>query len=90
MIRLTTKNTERAITKCKQLKPRVKFIEDRKFLVYSANNKNAYQVRFDTYNGDKFGQCECLASERGLICYHLVAGATANIYRQGLNTTHRV
>jgi hypothetical protein len=33
-------------------------------------------------DGEKFGQCECKASKRGLVCYHLVAGATANIYRQ--------
>jgi hypothetical protein len=90
MIRLTKENTQRAIERCKQLKPRVKYIKDRLFVVYSANNSNVYQVNFDVQNGEKFGQCECKASERGLICYHLVAGATANIYRQGLNTSHRV
>ncbi len=82
MIKLTTQNTERAIAKCKQLKPKVKYIKDRLFVVYSANNLNVYHVSFDARNGEKFGQCECKASERGLICYHLVAGATANIYRQ--------
>jgi signal transduction histidine kinase len=84
MIRLTTENTQNAVAKCRQLKPRVKFIKDRLFVVYSANNSNVYHVRFDVRNGDKFGECECRASERGLICYHLVAGATANIYRQSL------
>jgi len=84
MIRLTTENTQKAVAKCRQLKPRVKFIKDRLFVVYSANNSNVYHVRFDVQNGEKFGECECRASERGLICYHLVAGATANIYRQSL------
>ncbi len=84
MIRLTTENTVKAVAKCRQLKPRVKFIKDRLFVVYSANNSNVYHVRFDVQNGDKFGECECLASERGLICYHIIAGATANIYRQSL------
>ena len=84
MIRLTTQNTERAVAKCKQIKPRVKFIKDRSFVVYSSNNSNVYHVTFDAKNDEKFGKCECKASERGLICYHLVAGATANIYRQGL------
>jgi hypothetical protein len=84
MIRLTEENTQKAVTKCKKLRPLVKFVKDRMFVVYSANNSNVYHVKFDVRNGDKFGQCECRASEKGLVCYHLVAGATANIYRQGL------
>ena len=84
MIKLTTENTQNAIAKCKQLKPKVKFIKDRLFVVYSSNNSNVYHVSFDVQNGDKLGQCECKASERGLVCYHLVAGATVNIYRQSL------
>ena len=84
MIRLTKENTQKAIAKCKQLKPKVKFLKDRLFVVYSANNSNVYYVRFDVQNGDKFGQCECKASERGLVCYHIIGAATANIYRQGL------
>jgi hypothetical protein len=31
MIRLTTENTQKAIEKCKQLKPTVKFIKERMF-----------------------------------------------------------
>jgi hypothetical protein len=84
MIRLTTENTVKAVAKCKQLKPRVKFVQERVFVVYSANNENAYQVRFDVKNGEKFGQCECKASVKGLVCYHLIGAATANIYRQTL------
>ncbi len=84
MIRLTTENTQRAIERCKQLKPKVRFVQDRVYAVESANNANVYQVRFDVQNGEKFGICECKAAERGLVCYHIVAGATVNIYRQGL------
>ncbi len=87
MIRLTTENTQKAVAKCKQLKPRVKFIKDRQFAVQSANNSNVYYVSFEVRNGEKFGQCECRAAEKGLVCYHIVAGATANIYRQSLKTT---
>lgn len=87
MIKLTRENTQNAVKRCKQLKPRVKFIANRTFEVFSSNNSNTYQVRFDVKDGEKFGQCECKASERGLICYHLVAGATANIYRQS-NAIH--
>jgi hypothetical protein len=84
MIKLTTENTAKAIERCKQLKPKVNFIAERTFSVKSANNDNAYTVCFDVQNGEKFGQCECKASERGLVCYHIVAGATANIYWQSL------
>ncbi len=84
MIRLTTENTTKAIERCKTLRPKVKFVKDRMFAVHSANNSNVYHVKFDVRGGEKFGVCECRASEKGLVCYHLVAGATVNIYRQGL------
>ncbi|MDQ3179343.1 MAG: hypothetical protein M3Q33_02365 [Acidobacteriota bacterium] len=53
MIKLTTENTKRAIAKCRQLKPTVRFIKERMFAVYSANNSNVYQVSFDVQNGEK-------------------------------------
>jgi hypothetical protein len=84
MIKLTEQNTAKAIERCKQLRPKVQFIKDRLFAVSSSRNENVYQVRFDVRNGEKFGQCECKASEKGMVCYHIIAGATANIYRQGL------
>ncbi len=84
MIKLTTENTTKAIERCKQLKPKVSFLADRTFSVKSANNSNSYTIRFDVQNGEKFGQCECKASERGLVCYHIIGAATVNIYRQGL------
>lgn len=84
MIKLTQENTTKAIERCKKLKPKVRFIKDRLFVVYSSNNSNVYHVKFDVQNGEKFGECECKASEKGMVCYHLVAGATANIYRQSL------
>lgn len=84
MIRLTKENTQRAIERCKDLKPKVCFIKCRLFIVYSSNNSNVYHVRFDIKNGEKFGTCECAAADKGLVCYHIVAGATVNIYRQSL------
>ncbi len=84
MLKLTTENTVKAIERCRQLKPRVKALGERYFAVYSSRNASVYHVRFAVRNGDKLGQCECKASEKGLICYHIIAGATANIYRQSL------
>lgn len=66
MIQLTAENTRRAIEKCKQLKPRVRFIQDRLFVVYSANNSNAYQVSFEVPNGEKLKQTR---KQRGLRKY---------------------
>jgi len=84
MIKLTTENTQRAIERCKQLRPKVRFVADRTFSVISANNDNSYTVRFDVRGNEKFGECECKASEKAMICYHIIAAATVNIYRQSL------
>lgn len=84
MIELTKENTQKAIERCRQLKPKVRFIADRTFAVKSANNGNVYTVRFNVENGKKLGLCECKASERGLVCYHIAGAAQVNIYRQGL------
>jgi len=85
MIKLTTENTTKAIDRCKQLKPKVHFVAERVFTVQSANNDNSYTVRFEVQNGEKFGECNCKAGENEkYVCYHLVAAATANIYRQSL------
>ncbi len=88
MIKLTTDNTQRAIERCRELKPRVKFIKDRLHVVYSADTSNVYHVQFDIQNGEKFGVCECKSSKKSLVCYHLIAGATANIYRLYNVDTH--
>ncbi len=84
MIKLTTENTAKAIERCRKLKPTVRFVADRVFAVQSVNNTNSYTVRFDVKAGEKFGLCECKASERGLVCYRIIGAATANIYRQSL------
>jgi len=84
MIKLTTENTTKAIERCRKLKPQVRFLAERTFSVKSSNNTNSYTVRFDVKDGERFGLCECKASERGLVCYHIIGAATVNIYRQGL------
>lgn len=84
MIKLTAENTQKAIERCKKLKPKVRFIKDRLYVVYSANNSNVYHVKFDVQNGERLGRCECKASVNGLVCYHIAAGAAVNIYRKKL------
>src|SRR5688500_18581160 len=82
--KLTLENTQKAIERCKQLRPKVRFIKDRLYVVYSARNSNVYLVQFSVDNGERFGKCECKASERGLVCYHLAGAAACNIYRKKL------
>lgn len=84
MIVLTAENTARAVARCRELKPKVRFVCDRVYNVQSSNNKNVYTVRFDVRGNQKLGVCQCQAAERGLVCYHIAAAAAANIYRQGL------
>jgi hypothetical protein len=84
MIPLTPENTQKAIERCKILKPKVRYIKDRLFVVHSSRNSNVYHVKFDVLNGERLGQCECPASERGLVCYHIAASAAVNIYRKTL------
>lgn len=84
MIELTAENTTKAIERCKQLKPKVSFVEDRVFNVSSARNSNVYQVRFAVAKGKKLAACNCKASERGLICYHIAGAAAVNIMRQSI------
>lgn len=84
MIKLTAENTARAIQRCKIVKPQVQFVADRIFKVSSSDRKRFYEVRFDVHNGEKLAQCTCKASESNMVCFHIIAGATANIYRQGL------
>ena len=85
MIKLTAENTQRAIERCKQLKPKVRFVAERTFSVQSANNANSYTVRFNVQNGEKFGDCECKAGQDGrFVCYHIAAAAQVNIIRQSV------
>ena len=84
MINLSARNTNNAVLRCKQLKPSVRYVADRIFDVYSSNNANVYRVSFTVLDGQKYGQCSCEASKHDQVCYHLVAAAAANIYRQGL------
>lgn len=85
MIKLNKENTQNAIARAKQLRPKVIFIQERVFEVKSANNGNSYTVRFEVENGEKFGSCECAAGQNGrYACYHIAAAAQVNIIRQSV------
>ena len=82
MIKLTTDNTAKASERCKKLRPIVRFVSDRNYQVLSSRNENVYQVSLAVQNGEKLAKCTCKASEKDLVCYHIIASATANIVHQ--------
>lgn len=82
MITLTAENTAKAIERCKKLKPQVKRISDRNYQVSSSRNTNVYHVSFDVKDGERLAKCDCKASEKNLVCYHIIASATANVFHQ--------
>lgn len=79
MIALTTDKLQNAIARAKQLRPTVRFLGERHFVVCSSRNRNEYEVRFAVVNGVKQGQCSCRAGQEGMPCYHLAAAASVNI-----------
>lgn len=84
MIQLTKENTQRAIQRCKAVKPQVQFVAERVFRVSSSDGKRFYEVRFAVENGNKLAQCTCKASEQGMICFHIAGAAAVNILRQSI------
>jgi hypothetical protein len=84
MIKLTEQNTANAIVKSRKVKPFVKYVAERIFDVQSSQNNQTYQVELFLINGEKFGQCNCKASERNLVCFHITSAISVNFYRQNL------
>jgi hypothetical protein len=84
MIKLNDENTVKAIKRSKELRPKVKFVADRIFDVQSSRNSQTYRVELSVISGEKFAQCSCKASEKGLVCYHITSAISVNFYRQNL------
>src|SRR5437016_6114413 len=79
MIALSKDKLQNAIARAKQLRPTVRFLGERHFLVFSSHNHNEYEVRFAVVNGVKQGECSCRAGQEGMPCYHLAAAVSVNI-----------
>jgi hypothetical protein len=77
MIQLKSREQmKRAIERARQLKPFVRVRGFRWYEVRSSDGKVIYTIHFYKQGGQRFGECNCKAGEKGLICYHL-AGAVA-------------
>ncbi len=80
MIQLTTATAiEKAITKARTVKPRVRV---NCFGSYTVENKTTgatYTVTCEKRDGKRFAHCSCRAGELGRACYHLVAAVGVHI-----------
>jgi hypothetical protein len=80
MIELRSKEQmSKAIKRARQLKPFVRFRGFRWYEVKSSNNDSVYTVHFYKVGRQRLGECNCMAGERGLVCYHLAASAAMHI-----------
>ncbi len=80
MIQLTTAaKLEKAITKARTVKPRVRV---NCFGSYTVTNKTTgatYSVECLKQDGKRFAHCSCEAGKRGRACYHIAAAVAAHI-----------
>ena len=73
------KQIERAVTKARAVKPRVRILGFGLYEVRGAKG-NAYQVRCKRDNqGYKTVGCNCQAGANGQVCYHAAAAVGAHI-----------
>jgi hypothetical protein len=80
MIELKSKEQmARAIKRARQLKPFVRVRGFRWYEVQSSNGDSVYTIHFYKRAGQKLGECNCKAGERGLVCYHLAGAAAVHI-----------
>jgi hypothetical protein len=86
MIELTTSKMTKAIERAKAIRPRVRMIGERRFLVWRKERhvETAYTVQFAVANGLKLAECDCKAGQANQVCYHVAAAAAVNIGVQGM------
>ncbi len=80
MIQLTTVEAmEKAITKARTVKPRVRVVRFGRYEVTNKQTGATYFVTCERRNGKRFAACSCKAGERGNACYHVASAASVHI-----------
>lgn len=81
MVELDRDRMERAISRCRQVRPLVAAmnVEARQYLVESSDRMTMYTVRLVCDGGRKYADCPCKAGRSGMMCYHAVAAATLHV-----------
>jgi hypothetical protein len=89
MIQLRSKEQMvRAIKRARELKPFVRVRGFRWYEVKSSNGDAVYTIRFYKRGRQRFGECDCKAAERGLICYHLAGAVAVHIGVASMRAAH--
>jgi hypothetical protein len=57
----------------------VRYVRFRQFRVENRANGCTYNVNFFVRDGKRFGHCDCLGGERGLVCKHLTGALAIHI-----------
>ena len=69
-----TTNLKNAIAKASRIKCHVKPQTGRAYTV-TTPQLHRYTVRFEEYEGEKYGRCNCKAGAAHMPCYHLIPAA---------------
>jgi hypothetical protein len=72
-----TTNLQNAINKASRIKCAVKLSGSRSYLVITPQG-HRYTVRFRTFDGERFGLCNCKAGAARMACYHLAKAAAVD------------
>lgn len=74
MIQITKTKIQNAVQKAKTVKPLVKCVSFRNYVVKNKQTGATYKVRFDKVNGKPHAECSCPAGLSGkFLCYHIAA-----------------
>ena len=69
-----TQRLQNAINKARKIKMTVKVVGRRAYLIVTPQG-HRYTVRFDEFDGQRYGRCNCKAGSARMVCYHLVKSA---------------
>jgi hypothetical protein len=71
-----TTNLQNAINQASQIKMTVKYLGARTYIVITPE-AHKYVVRFETFEGKRYGRCQCKAGVARMACKHLVKAAAS-------------
>ena len=85
MIRITGSDSlRRAIERAKAIHPKVTYIAERRYKVFSPRSSKTYFVRFEKQGPHKVGYCDCQAGINDMACYHIAAALQVNTLVAGM------
>lgn len=80
MITITRESMKRAIERAKAIHPKVTFVSDRQYRVFSPRSNRTYFVRLEKRGSEKIGYCDCQAGLNHMACFHIAAALPLHIH----------